>query len=73
MVLRKQILGGVYAPGNLVPKEDELCERFSVSRTRLMNQNQATYPGRFSFVLVGVGEDVGSLLPSHEQCLVLFC
>jgi GntR family transcriptional regulator len=32
LVLRDQILGGVYAPGALLPKEDEMCAEFGVSR-----------------------------------------
>lgn len=32
LVLRDQIMGGVYAPGALLPKEDELCAAFGVSR-----------------------------------------
>lgn len=32
LVLRDQIMGGVYAPGALLPKEDELCAEFGVSR-----------------------------------------
>jgi GntR family transcriptional regulator len=32
MVLREQILSGVYGAGMPIPKEDELCDRFNVSR-----------------------------------------
>lgn len=32
LVLREQILRGVYAPGGLLPNEDELCRHFSVSK-----------------------------------------
>lgn len=32
LVLRDQIMGGQFAPGALLPKEEALCERFGVSR-----------------------------------------
>jgi GntR family transcriptional regulator len=32
MVLRDQITRGLYSPGDLIPKEDELCSLFGVSR-----------------------------------------
>ncbi|WP_206043109.1 GntR family transcriptional regulator [Acidovorax sp. SRB_24] len=32
LVLRDQITRGMYLPGTLIPKEDELCEMFGVSR-----------------------------------------
>ncbi|WP_326537505.1 GntR family transcriptional regulator [Pseudorhodoferax sp.] len=32
LVLREQILRGVYAPGALLPNEDELCRHFGVSK-----------------------------------------
>jgi GntR family transcriptional regulator len=32
MVLRDQILQGVYPPGAAIPREDDLCEQFGVSR-----------------------------------------
>lgn len=32
LVLRDQITRGMYLPGSLIPKEDELCELFGVSR-----------------------------------------
>ncbi|MDO9435392.1 GntR family transcriptional regulator [Hydrogenophaga sp.] len=32
LALREQIASGIYPPGSMIPKEDELCERFKVSR-----------------------------------------
>lgn len=32
MVLRDQMTRGLYGPGDLIPKEDDLCRRFGVSR-----------------------------------------
>src|ERR1700710_2787209 len=34
-VLGRRILGGVYKPGDMLPREDELCAQFGVSRTSL--------------------------------------
>lgn len=32
LALREQIASGIYPPGSKIPKEDELCSRFNVSR-----------------------------------------
>jgi GntR family galactonate operon transcriptional repressor len=34
-VLGRRILGGAYKPGDMLPREDELCIQFGVSRTSL--------------------------------------
>ncbi|MFA9429647.1 UTRA domain-containing protein [Egicoccus sp. AB-alg2] len=58
-ILRTDIQGGVYAPGDLLPSENEICERYDVSRSvvRQTLQNLAragfihTERGRGSFVV----------------------
>jgi GntR family transcriptional regulator len=60
MVLRDQITRGLYSPGDLIPKEDELCSRFGVSRITVRRAVSdleqlglvAKHPGRGTFVRV---------------------
>jgi GntR family transcriptional regulator len=60
MVLRDQITRGLYSPGDLIPKEDELGSRFGVSRITVRRAVSdleqlglvEKQPGRGTFVLV---------------------